>query len=161
MGDIAQAAVNLRGISRKARERGGKAAANGMAKVFYTNVQATLRSSSHPPGTRTPAGPGAPPSLVSGELRRSMKHTPPVAVGALSFSTRVYPTVIYARIQELGGTIHAHGRYLHWIDADGAHFVRSVTLPARPYMAPTTARLTGNGFLTRAAVRGFTDAVGG
>lgn len=45
--------------------------------------------------------------------------------------------VIYARIQELGGTIRPrHGQWLVF-EIDGETiFARSVTIPARPYMRP-------------------------
>jgi phage gpG-like protein len=45
--------------------------------------------------------------------------------------------VVYARIQELGGTIRPkHGRWLVF-EIDGEIiFARSVTIPARPYMRP-------------------------
>lgn len=50
---------------------------------------------------------------------------------------QVGPTVIYGRIQELGGTIFPRERkFLHWVDASGSHFARHVTLPPRPYLKP-------------------------
>ncbi len=52
-------------------------------------------------------------------------------------SGEVGPTVIYGRIQELGGTIFPRrAKMLHWVDAGGDHFARHVTLPARPYLKP-------------------------
>lgn len=48
------------------------------------------------------------------------------------------PTVIYGRIQELGGVIEpVFKKFLSWIGADGERvFAKSVTLPARPYLRP-------------------------
>ena len=52
-------------------------------------------------------------------------------------SGEVGPTVIYGRIQELGGTIFPRDKkVLHWVDAGGSHFAKHVTLPARPYLKP-------------------------
>lgn len=46
--------------------------------------------------------------------------------------------LVYAPIQEFGGTIHAKsGGYLVFQTDDGEwHSVRSVNIPARPYMRP-------------------------
>lgn len=71
----------------------------------------------HKQGTPTPSQPGTPPAVVTGTLRRSIRSDTPVKDG-LGARGRVYPTAIYARIQELGG-----GR----------------GLPPRPYMAPAYA----------------------
>ena len=51
----------------------------------------------------------------------------------------VIPHKVYARIQELGGTIvPIHGQFLVWRDPDSGKLIRArkVTLPARPYLEP-------------------------
>src|SRR2546429_5409805 len=78
-----------------------------------------LTTSSHRRGDPTPSAPGEPPSLVSGNLRRSVNVTGPESVGATGWQGEVGPTAVYGRIQELGG-IAGHGS----------------RLPARPYMKP-------------------------
>lgn len=75
-------------------------------------------SQSHKKGTPTPSSPGEPPAVVTGTLRRSVKSTSPIPLSEGGASGKVYPSAVYARIQELGG---------------GA-------LPARPYVAPAHAR---------------------
>jgi len=52
-------------------------------------------------------------------------------------SARVGPTVIYGRIQELGGIIKAvSAKYLHFV-IDGVDvFTKTVHIPARPYLRP-------------------------
>lgn len=75
----------------------------------------------HPPGTPTPSPPGEPPARISGHLRGSLTPTGPVPTGG-GFSGQLGPTAVYSRIQELGGRA---GRN------------HSVTLPPRPYLAPT------------------------
>ena len=72
-------------------------------------------------GFRTSSPPGQPPALQTGTLRRSVRPTAPHKIGFGAWEVRVGPTVVYGRIQELGGQA---GRG------------RSVTLPARPYMKP-------------------------
>lgn len=48
------------------------------------------------------------------------------------------PLAVYARIQELGGVIHAtNAAALHFQTDDGQwHTVKAVTIPARPYLRP-------------------------
>lgn len=55
-----------------------------------------------------------------------------------SAKVSVGPTVIYGRIQELGGTIKpVFAKMLHWVDENGQHHqANAVTLPARPYLRP-------------------------
>jgi phage gpG-like protein len=50
----------------------------------------------------------------------------------------VGPTVVYGRIQELGGEIlPVHAKMLSWInDAGERIFAKRVVLPARPYLRP-------------------------
>lgn len=84
-------------------------------------AKAQLSQTSHPKRTPTPSRPGDPPSLVSGALRRSVTVKGPTAVGPQSWEAQVGGTVVYARIQELGGTT---GR---------GHMTE---LPPRPYMKP-------------------------
>ena len=75
----------------------------------------------HAPGTPTPSGPGQPPSLISGALRRSITVEAPERT-AQGWAISVGPTIVYGRIQELGGTA-----------GNGAR------LPPRPYMRPAWA----------------------
>jgi phage gpG-like protein len=108
-------------------------AAAAMAAVVMRAVQEELGKTSHDPGTATPSQPGEPPSLITGQLRRSVimktKGRGHIQVGA---------TAVYARIQELGG------------DAGRGH--RS-HLPPRPYLAPAVKRLAASGALTKAAAK--------
>jgi phage gpG-like protein len=109
------------------------AAAAAMAAVAMREVQRQLGLTEHSLGTATPSQPGEPPSLVTGQLRRSVVMVPKgpghVQVGA---------TTVYARIQELGG------------DAGRDH---ASHLPPRPYLAPALKRLAASGALTKAAAK--------
>lgn len=74
---------------------------------------------SHQKGTPTPSGPGEPPALITGNLRRSITVTGPEPVTRNSWRGEVGPTAIYGRVQEMGGPT---GRGI---------------LPARPYLQPS------------------------
>jgi hypothetical protein len=108
-----------------------------------------LRTYTHPEGTPTTSPPGQPPALVTGNLRRSWRSTPARA-GRKPHTVVAYsgPTAVYSRIQELGGQVRIERR-------DGS--VRVVTLPARPYVAPTleSVRLP----VRRIYVRRWTEAI--
>ena len=121
------------------------AAANAMAALMTAETMKTLGTSSHAKGTPTPSSPEDPPSLISGDLRRSVTLVPAVPVtGTATWMAEVYPSTVYARIQELGGQT---GRGHH------------TTLPPRPYMAPTLARIRP--LLGAAAVAAAAPILGG
>lgn len=89
--------------------------------LIERNAKKELSTSSHRANEPTPSAPGEPPSLVTGNLRRSITVTGPEKIGLDRWRGSVGPTAVYGRIQELGGVT---GRN------------QSVTLPARPYMRP-------------------------
>lgn len=122
--------------TRQATAAGGQLIANEMKKVLTT--------STHKRGTPTPSRPGDPPSLVSGQLRRSVKVDGPKRLGPGVYQARVGPTAIYGRIQDQGGMA---GRG------------RSVRLPARPFVAPTEKRLAANSQLARVYRDAWTKAL--
>lgn len=74
---------------------------------------------------------------LTGNLRRSI-HFSLTSVSRIGAAGLVGTNVVYARIQELGGTIEAkNGGYLRFRTADGAwHAVKQVTIPPHPYMRP-------------------------
>lgn len=93
-------------------------------------IKLTLTESGrHRAGTPTPSAPGSPPAIVTGALRASVKKGR-VKSGFNGYEVSIGPTVVYARVQELG----------------------SDRLPARPYVAPT---LAGKGHIIR---RVYVDA---
>ena len=106
--------------------RVGAATPPALAKAGHqleAMVKIQLSLTSHKKGTPTPSPPGSPPSLVSGALRRSIQVEGPAQSGTAAWTVHVGPTIVYGRIQELGG-VAGHG----------------ATLPARPYMAPGLAQ---------------------
>ncbi len=106
-----------------------KAVDDGVALIANA-AQQNLTYFSHPPGTPTPSAPGEPPALISGALRRSIK-TRRTKSGPTLYEGRVGPTIIYGRIQELGGRLGRNPRHAMW-RAGGF-------LPPRPYFRPAVA----------------------
>lgn len=82
------------------------------------NIQGQLSIDSHRRDERTASAPGTPPSLVSGALRRSISVQLELGTDA---KATIGPTIIYGRIQELGGTT-GYGHHSR--------------LPSRPYVRP-------------------------
>lgn len=111
--------------------------ADRAALLLASETKKTLTRTTHRPGTKTPSRPGNPPSLVTGTLRRSMKTVPAEAISKTAWKSQVGPTVVYARVQELGGS------------------TKTTTLKARPYLGPTLARLTDSGALWAAFRSGW------
>jgi len=146
-------------IIQKLGEQGPKAAANAMARAFHNEVVGSeLVMFSHSAGTRTPAPAGGPPAAVTGSLRRSVRLNAARPTGDYRATADVSPRIVYARIQEMGGTITAkhlteRGKpgYLRWGVSGAYHFARSVTLPPRPYMRPVHRRMVSDGRLRNAA----------
>lgn len=118
--------------------------ATAMAAVGERAIKAELSRSSHPARTKTPAAPDVnPPSLISGRLRASVRQTRSYSSGPYQWTARVAPTVIYARIQELGGWA-GRGHRSH--------------LPPRPYVRPAIIRHSANA--RKAAITVFRDVTG-
>src|SRR6184192_2354815 len=138
--------IRLRAISRSAAERGGPKAAEAMGRVLAHGIQVNeLRRFTHPAGTPTTSPKGQPPARVTGSLARSIRQEPVSGgkpVGPFRYETTVGPTIVYGRIQELGGwSGKGHNTYL----------------PPRPYIVPATIRLRGQ--IGEAAVKAFRKEV--
>lgn len=97
-----------------------KVATTAAGAIVETAIKEQLRTTSHPKRTLTPSAPGQPPSLISGNLMRSIIVRGPTGAGGV-YAAQIGPTAIYGRIQELGGTTGRGHRTL---------------LPSRPYVAP-------------------------
>lgn len=98
-----------------------RAAVSEAAHLIEKTAKQKLGLTSHERGTPTPSSPGEPPSLVSGNLRRSVKVDtilPAMVNGHPGWKTQIGPTAVYGRIQELGG--------------DTGYS----SLPPRPYLKP-------------------------
>jgi phage gpG-like protein len=86
------------------------------AMVVEAKVKSDVltRSGHHDEGTPTPSAPGQPPANVTNRLRESITTTEPERSGFGNYMIMVGPTVVYGRVQELGGG--------------------PMNLPARPYL---------------------------
>lgn len=106
--------------------RQNAATGTGLGKCLHLlerEIKADLSVGSHERGEPTTSAPGEAPDLVSGDLRRSIQVDGPDEEGGGRWSGQVGPTVVYGRIQELGGQAgHA-------------------TLPARPYVGPALEKM--------------------
>lgn len=72
-------------------------------------------------------------NTLAGSIQTVLKNA-----SANHAETSTGPSVVYGRIQELGGTIKpVHAKMLHWISDTGEHiFANVVHLPPRPYLRP-------------------------
>lgn len=97
----------------------------------------------------------------TGHLRRSIRAHVPFESQPDVWESRTYPTVVYARLQELGGWVFPKRfRFLHWIgqpqygDAPGPQWRRAVYIPARPYLRPgRRAAIVPYGVLARKTMK--------
>lgn len=64
--------------------------------------------------------------------------TDTISESDMEVEVAVGPSVVYGRIQELGGTVKpVSAKLLHWVNEQGEHrTAKEVTLPARPYLRP-------------------------
>jgi hypothetical protein len=149
--DVRGLAEQLQRITDAVEENGAAEATNAMGRSFRRFVLKELSTGV--------SEPGQPPARRTGNLSNSVTVTE-AAPGGTSATVRCGPHIVYADIQEHGGTIHAHPgpargiayhghavrgirehdpqwrHSLSWIEGGERHFAMSVTLPARPYMAP-------------------------
>jgi phage gpG-like protein len=109
--------------------------------------------------------PGTPPGSRTGHLRNSITWN-----RSGDLKRRVGTNLEYARIHELGGTIQHPGGTHYIMTSGGAAFLsdekalrlkqqgywvgstrpHAITMPKRPYLVPTLARMSGSGKLQRA-----------
>lgn len=120
VGGLDEFAAALDALQQRMQSATRKATADGI-KLLERRTHGELSRYYHLPGTPTPAPPGRPPARISGHLRGSLSPTGPIPTAG-GYSGSLGPTAAYSRIQELGGQAgHNH----------------SVTVPPRPYLAPT------------------------
>jgi phage gpG-like protein len=96
------------------------------AHLLEREIKVQLSLNSHQADEPTTSAAGEPPALVSGDLRRSIQVEDATSLGGGRYSTEVGPTIVYGRIQELGGQT---GRR------------HATTLPPRPYVAPALEKM--------------------
>lgn len=147
-----EVAARLREIRKLAESEAPLAAVRALSQAGETAVKVTLTSSTHREGTPTPSAPGQPPSLISGNLRRSGHRTtarvtsPGWARCALGFMA------VYAPVHEFGPVIiRSKGNYPLRNRKTGQVFGQQVTIPRRPYVFPAMKRYQESGMARRVA----------
>lgn len=142
MSSVREVVVKLKAVGRNTGP-GARTAATAMGRSYQRGVVAgELSRYSHPRGTPTPSPAGEPPARVSGALARSIRADPARETGPDRWETTVGPSIVYGRIQELGG-----------VSGQGHRTV----LPPRPYLAPALKRMTSE--LHRVAVEVFRNTL--
>ena len=140
---IGEATAALRAMAARVDEA-TPMALHAAAALIEGKARANLSRRSHARGTPTPSPPGQPPAMISGTLRSNWMVEGPVSNGTGAWMCTLYPTTVYAGIQEVGG----------W--AGRGH---SSHLPARPYLRPATEDLIRNGALRSVFVHAWAAAI--
>jgi hypothetical protein len=90
-------------------------------------------------------------AMPSGQYRsmstgRFMSQASILGAAGSKMKLTLYTDTVYARIQELGGTIvPKKAKVLAWKGDDGEwHFAMKVRIPARPYFRPAFTQASGN-----------------
>jgi hypothetical protein len=143
-----------------------------MADTYRDRVKDNLHRSEHALYSKTPSPEGGFPSWINGDLARSVLTTPGPSAGAVA-SASVGAWAIYARVQEEGAEIFARSRrFMMWRtdyptpvtnlkkslrEGGGLYlnFAKHVSIPKRPYMAPTTLECIDDGSLSASAMAEF------
>ncbi len=154
-----QVADRLREIRALAAAAAPRAACQALGQTAETAVKVMLTSSTHPEGTPTPSRPGQPPSLVTGTLRRSVTRTPVMQNGTAAFRCLVGSKLIYAAVHEHGPVTIRAGNFPQLGNPKAGFFGREVTIPRRPYLAPTVALLESTGMALRVATDAWQSVI--
>jgi phage gpG-like protein len=95
-------------------------------------------------------------NVISGRLRGSIFGN---VIADDEAEVRAGSNVVYAAIHEFGGTITPKtGKYLRFKNQDGREvFVRSVEIPARPYVKPSIEEFFRGGTHTQVANGAFRE----
>lgn len=97
------------------------------AEHIKDRAQEILSALEHPPETKTPSPPGAPPARITGELADT------ILVSDLGDGSEVGPTTHYSRFLELGGI---HRGHMRWFEDGAWHRAEVLSKAPRPYMLP-------------------------
>ena len=145
--------------------RAGYAAIPGADKLggdFRDAIKQRLTALSHARGTRTPAPPGGPPAMESGDLAGSVTMTPastPV-VAVAPVGPHCSPRDF---VQEFGGDMHARAGNrigMTFLYGDMYH-AQHVSVPPREYMESTANIVAADGAVASAVAAAFYAALWG
>lgn len=156
-----EVAASLRAIRRKAAGPAPLAACRAQQKAMVTGTQAMLTLTSHAPGTRTPSPRGEPPSKITGALRDSIRPVVPAyLVGEGAAWCSVGSSLVYAAVHEFGPVTITARRFPQLGTPAAGFFGKSVVIPRRPYLAPTTALLESTGVIERVTTDAWRKVMG-
>jgi hypothetical protein len=104
-------------------EAKGPRALTALANVIERQAKINVSTGAHAYGTPTPARPGTGPAVISGNLRRSLTHTPLKLVGPSIWETRVGTGVgFYPGYGKNRTPANKYGYYLEKAPRYGAPF---------------------------------------
>lgn len=154
----------LPGYLRALAVRAGYAAIPGADKLgadFRDEIKERLTALSHARGTRTPAPPGGPPAMESGDLAGSVTMDPA--------STPVVATAVVGPrlpprdwVNEFGkdGIRPVHAEYMRFY-YNGLQLRKVVNVPQREYMVSTAEIVAHDGAVAAAVAAAFYAALWG
>jgi hypothetical protein len=155
----ADVVARLRVIRDRAATQAVRDAATAGGQAGETLVKMVLTKTSHDAGTPTPSPKGSPPSKISGDLARSVQRTPTILLGPGVAATTYGPTVIYGTVQEFGMPISVKNKQVLANVETGQIFGKSVVIPPRPFMRPSTVLLIESGVLAQEMAEAFLAAL--
>ncbi len=126
--------------------------ARDIAEHIKRKAQELGSVAEHPPGTKTPAPPGAPAGRISGHLVDTYEVHDLLEEDA----AEVGPTAHYGRIQELGGWMQGHPM-MRWFEDGAWHRSRGHSLPARPTLKPATEFVLVSGEALRIVIEHYRE----
>lgn len=159
MNAAADVAARLRKIAARVESEAPRAAVQALSRTAEAMTKLTLTTYTHPAGTPTPSPAGAPPALVSGDLRRGVQRTPAVPTGPAMWSQALGCTVHYGSVHEFGPVTITARNFPQLGNPTAGFFGKEVTIPRRPWMKPSAEALITSGLGTRAAVTAFLGVI--
>ena len=136
----------LRVIRDKAASEAPLAACNALGATAQTAIKVALSLRSHAKGTPTPSKPGQPPARVTGSLASSVHRTTPQLTGEGMSRCAVGTTLIYGPVHEFGPVVIRARNFPQLGNPTVGFFGPEVTIPRRPYIAPTVLMLETTGY---------------
>jgi hypothetical protein len=155
----AEVSVRLRLIAERAARPAPVAAATAAGRAGETLVKVVLTKRSHALGTPTPSPKGSPPAKISGDLARSVQRTPTAPLGPGRAESTYGPTLFYGTVQEYGWPNIRAKNFPVLGNPTVGFFGKEVTIPARPFMKPSTDLLIASGTAARVMTAAFLTAL--
>ena len=152
----ADVAARLRQIAARAESEAPRAAVEALSAAGQAMTRFTLgEHGTHALGTPTPSDPGSPPAMVSGDLRDSVRRSPPVPVGPGRCSQVMKSQLIYGSVHEFGPVTIQAKNFPQLGNPTVGFFGKQVKIPRRPWMKPSMELLVTSRIGTRAASAAF------